>query len=404
VGTGQVGSNSGVNVESYSYLGVTDGGFNVAEIFGETLIPLVEGVTGFESLELELAARYSDNSITGGDFTWKSGLNWTVLDQVRIRSTYSHAVRAPNISELYAPDQVSAVNMVDPCHTDNLGLGPNPDNRMANCLALGITPGFQSSADFGTRGVKTSGNEDLSPETADTITVGIILQPMPGLSLAVDYWDISIDDAINTYSATDVLSNCVDGSALNAKYCDLVKRDGNNQIINVATQSINVSNFTASGVDVDANYSLGLSEYGVLSFNLKGTYLNERQFQTNIEFPDEIDEQAGEARTPHLRGLFTTVYSIKDLTMTWTMNYIGSSDLDNDAREGQFPDWFDNKVDSYTYHGLNVNYIASENFSIYAGIDNVADKTPPALPNLNVGGSLYDAIGRKYYAGVKVTF
>ncbi len=404
VGTGQVGSTSGVNVESYSYLGVTDGSFNVAEIFGETLIPLVEGVTGFDSLELELAVRYSDNSITGGDFTWKSGLNWTVFEQVRIRSTYSHAVRAPNISELYAPEEVGGANMVDPCHADNQELGPNPDNRMSNCLALGIAPDFQSSADFGTRGVKSSGNENLSPETADTITVGIVLQPLPDLSLAVDYWDMSIDDAINTYSATDILSNCVDGSSLNAKYCDLVTRDANNQIINVATQSINVSNFTASGVDVDASYSLGLSEFGDLSFNLKGTYLNERQFQTNIEFPDEIDEQAGQVRTPNIRGLFTTVYRIHDLSMTWTMNYIGESDFDNDAREGQYPDWFDNKVDAYTYHGLNVNYVASENISVYAGIDNVADKTPPALPDLNVGGSLYDAIGRKYYAGVKVTF
>ncbi len=404
VGTGQVGTTSGVNVASYSYLGVTDGSFSVTEIFGETLIPLVEGVTGFESLELELAARYSDNSITGGDFTWKSGLNWTVLDQVRIRSTYSHAVRAPNITELYAPEQVSGSDMVDPCHVDEQLLGPEPENRQANCLALGMAPDFKSSADFGTRGVKSSGNENLTPETADTITVGIVLQPLPGLSLAVDYWDMSIDDAITTYSPTDVLSNCVDGSALDAKYCDLVTRDANNQIVNVATQSINVANFTASGVDVDANYFLGLSEYGDLSFNIKATYLNKRQFQTNIEFPDEIDEQAGEVGTPNFRGLFTTVYRINDLSMTWTMNYVGSSDFNSDAVEGEYPEWFDNKVDSYTYHGLNVNYMATENFSLYAGIDNLADKKPPVLPNLNTGSLLYDAVGRKYYAGIKVNF
>jgi len=404
VGTGQVGSTSGVNVESYSYLGITDGSFTVAEVFGETLIPLVEGVTGIESLELELAARYSDHSVTGGDVTWKSGLNWTLMDEVRVRSTYSHAVRAPNINELYAPEEVGAANMVDPCHEGNLPNGPNPANRAANCAALGMAPDFQSSADFGTRGVKTSGNENLSAETADTLTVGIVVQPVEGLSLAVDYWDMSIDDAITTYSATDVLSNCVDGSNLNQKYCELITRDANNQIINVATKSINVANFTASGVDVDANYFLGLSEYGDLNFNIKATYLNERQFQTNIEFPDEIDEQAGEVGTPNLRGLFTTVYHLNNLTLSWTMNYVGESDFDNNAVEGQYPEWFDNKVDSYTYHNLNVNFVASENFALYAGIDNIADKTPPALPNLNAGSLLYDAVGRKYYAGVKITF
>ena len=326
------------------------------------------------------------------------------MDEIRVRSTYSHAVRAPNINELYAPEEVGAANMVDPCHEDNLPNGPNPENRATNCAALGMAPDFQSSADFGTRGVKTSGNENLSAETADTLTVGIVVQPVEGLSLAVDYWDMSIDDAITTYSATDVLSNCVDGSNLNQKYCELITRDANNQIINVATKSINVANFTASGVDVDANYFLGLSEYGDLNFNIKATYLNERQFQTNIEFPDEIDEQAGEVGTPNLRGLFTTVYHLNNLTLSWTMNYVGESDFDNDAVEGQYPEWFDNKVDSYTYHNLNVNFVASENFALYAGIDNIADKTPPALPNLNAGSLLYDAVGRKYYAGVKITF
>lgn len=404
VGTGQVGTTSGVNVESYSYLGVTDGGFNVAEIFAETLIPLIDGVTGVENLEVELAARYSDNSVTGGDVTWKTGLNWTIVDDLRVRTTYSHAVRAPNINELYAPEEVSAANMVDPCHSNNQTKGPNPQNRTNNCASLGMGADFQSSADFGTRGVKTSGNENLEAETADTITVGIIFQPVEGLSVAIDYWDISIDDAITTYSPTDVLSNCVDSANLDQKYCDLINRDANNQIINVATQSINVANFSASGVDIDANYYLGLSEYGDINFNVKMTYLDERNFQNNSEFPDEIDEQAGGVGTPHFRSLFTTVYHLDNFTMSWTMNYIGESDFDNNAVEGQYPEWFDNKVESHTYHNLNVNYLFTENISVYAGIDNLTDKTPPALPDLNSGSLLYDAIGRKYYAGVKVSF
>jgi outer membrane receptor protein involved in Fe transport len=404
VGTGQVGSTSGVNVESYAYLAPTDGSFNVAEIFGEVLIPLVEGVTGIESLDLELAARYSDHSITGGDVTWKSGLNWTITEQVRVRTTYSHAVRAPNINELFAPEQVGSANMTDPCDSGNLDLGANPANRAANCLALGIPTDFDSSAEFGTRGVKSSGNINLSPETADTLTVGLVFQPMQELSIAIDYWDISIDDAITTYSATDVLSNCVDSSSLDSKYCDLVTRDANNQIINVATQSINVANFASSGTDIDINYGLSLSSYGELNFNLKTTYLDKRQFQTNIEFPDDIDKQAGRAGTPKVRALFSTVYTMDNLTASWTMNHVGKSDFNNIATVDQYPSWFNNKVASHTYHSVNFNYIASEGLSIYGGINNVADKTPPALPGLNSGTSLYDGIGRQFYAGVKYSF
>jgi outer membrane receptor protein involved in Fe transport len=184
----------------------------------------------------------------------------------------------------------------------------------------------------------------------------------------------------------------------------LITRDANHQIINVATQSINVANFAASGTDIDVNYHWSLAEYGDLNFNLKGTYLNKRQFQTNIEFPEDIDEQAGQVGTPHLRGLLTTVYHIDNFTASWSMNYVGKSDYDNDAVEGQYPEWFNNKVSAYTYHSLNLNYAATDEIAVYFGIDNVANKIPPALPGLNSGSLLYDAIGRKFYAGVNVRF
>jgi hypothetical protein len=145
----------------------------------------------------------------------------------------------------------------------------------------------------------------------------------------------------------------------------LVTRDANNQIINVATTSINVANFSASGTDIETNYRLSLSDYGDLNFSLKGTYLNKRQYQTNIEFPDIIDEQAGQVGTPKVRGLLTTVYNLNNLTASWTVNYIGESDFDNNAVEGQYPDWFNNKVSAYTYHGINLNYFAAEDISIY---------------------------------------
>jgi len=404
VGTGQVGSTSGVNVASYAYLSETDGSFDVAEIFAEVLVPIAEGITGIESLDLELAARYSDNSVTGGDTTWKSGLNWTVTDEFRVRTTFSHAVRAPNIEELFAPEQIGGGDMTDPCDSGRTDEGPNPANRAENCLALGIPADFNSSAEFGTRGVKTSGNAELSPETADTFTVGLVFTPMEALSIAVDYWDISIDDAITTYSATDVLSNCVDGNGLDSKYCDLVNRDANNQIISVGTQAINVANFSSSGTDIDVNYHLGLFSYGELNFNLKATYLNKRDFQTNVEFPDNIDEQAGEVGTPKLRGLLSTVYTFNNFTASWTMNHVGGSDFNNNAAVDQYPDWFDNKVGSYTYHSLYVNYAAAPGLSIYAGVENVADKRPPALPGLNSGTLLYNGVGRQFYTGVKYSF
>ena len=86
------------------------------------------------------------------------------------------------------------------------------------------------------------------------------------------------------------------------------------------------------------------------------------------------------------------------------MNYVGSSDFNNIATEGQYPDWFNNEVGSYTYHSLYFSYVATEGLYIYGGVDNVADKAPPGLPGLNSGTSLYSGVGRQLHAGVKYSF
>jgi len=404
VGSGLIGSTTGPSRAENSYLKTTNGGYDVSEIFGEVLIPLVEGVTGVESLDLELAARYADHSITGGDSTYKTALNWTIFEEFRLRTTFSHAVRAPNINELFAPEQIRGSSMTDPCHGENQIKGPSDGNRQANCAAIGIGPDFESAAAFGTRSEASRGNIDLNPETADTYTLGLVLTPIENLTIAIDYWNVKIDDAITTFDTTDVLNNCVDGKSLNNAFCDLVNRDELGQIRTVTTQSINAAAFTANGTDIDVNYSVDLADLGNLNFMFKGTYLGERKFQQNAEDPKDVSSLAGQVGTPRIRGLISSVYRYEDLTASWTMNYIGSSTFNKKAEKETYPEWFDNEVGTYVYHNINVNYQINDDLSVYLGADNITDKKPPALPNLNAGSLLYDGIGAKYYAGIKYKF
>jgi outer membrane receptor protein involved in Fe transport len=181
-GAGLVGSTTGPSKQQNLFLKPTDGGYDVSEIFGEVLVPLVDGVTGIENLDLELAARYTDHSVTGGDSTYKAAMNWAIVDDFRVRTTFSHAVRAPNIQELFAPEQSSAGNMTDPCSANRQALGPADGNRQVNCAALGIAPDFTSSADFGARNELQSGNLALTPESANTLTLGLVYTPTTDFS------------------------------------------------------------------------------------------------------------------------------------------------------------------------------------------------------------------------------
>lgn len=401
IGSGLVGSMTGPSREQNIYLKPTQGSYDVSEIFGELLIPLVDGVPFVDTLDLELAGRYADHSVTGGDFTYKTALNWSIVSDLRARYTLSHAVRAPNIQELFAPEQATGASMVDPCSASNIGSGPLDSNREQNCYVLGIQPGFVSSADFGTRTELQGGNTQLNPEKADTYTVGLVYTPSNNFSLALDYWDVEIKDAITTYNPTFILNSCVDGQSINPLFCDLINRNEQGQILNVRTQSINVAAFVASGVDMDVNYSIDLAEYGDLNFNLNATYLDERKFFNNLADPTDKQSLAGQVGSPHLRALLNTVYRIHDLTANWSLNYIGESTFNKEASDETYEDWFDNSVGSYSYHNLNLNYALNDQFSLYAGIDNVTDKRPPALPNLNAGSLLYDGVGRKYYLGLR---
>ena len=58
------------------------------------------------------------------------------------------------------------------------------------------------------------GNQNLQPETSDTISFGFVLRPAVGdLSIAVDYFDIEVEDTISSTvggNADTYITNCLD--------------------------------------------------------------------------------------------------------------------------------------------------------------------------------------------------
>ncbi len=158
-------------------------------------LPLLSDMTGAQDLTLEGGYRYSSYSLGFNTNTYKIGLEWTPIHDMRLRGSYNRAVRAPNLNELYTPATVGAGGTADPCW------GANPTYTQAECAKTGV-----SAAQYGHIQVnpaaqintKTGGNTDLQPEKADTYTFGAVFQPsfLPNFVLSVDYWNISIKDTI----------------------------------------------------------------------------------------------------------------------------------------------------------------------------------------------------------------
>jgi outer membrane receptor protein involved in Fe transport len=126
-------TNAEVDVKNHVYEGALE--FNV---------PLLKDVPGFQDLSTNLAGRWTKYSTFDAVESWKLGLNWQIIDSIRVRSTLSSDIRAPNLNDLFQPAGLSSSS-----YNDRLTGGFSPGMRLVS-----------------------SGNALLTPEEGKTFTVG----------------------------------------------------------------------------------------------------------------------------------------------------------------------------------------------------------------------------------------
>ncbi|MEO0983310.1 MAG: TonB-dependent receptor, partial [Pseudomonadota bacterium] len=183
----------------------SDGDFEVIEGFVEAKLPLLADLPLAELVEVSGSARFSSYNTIGRTNTWSVGGRYQPHEWVTFRGTYSEAVRAPNIGELFSPQQPETIGAdEDPCNANFLDQGT--EFRAQNCLTL-VGAGFEST-DFNSAFVPgvTGGNPDLNAEEATTFTVGTVLEPggpLEGLQIIADFYDIEITGAIDDLDAFD---------------------------------------------------------------------------------------------------------------------------------------------------------------------------------------------------------
>lgn len=398
-----------------SEIEISSGKFDVKEVFGEINIPILKDVPFARTLSVGGAVRLSDYSTVGGTTTWKVDGVWAPVRDITFRGTWSQAVRAPNISELFDPQSGSFEFITDPCDVTNQGSGAS--QRPANCSALlaglGLSPAeiaaFSPSTDpeantsqLGLAG----GNPNLIEETARTWTAGVVLRPrfVPGLTMAFDWYNIKLRNAINQATATELAALCVDQPDLNNIFCDAITRDPATAFItSFVSGPQNVANFTTEGADATINYRFTPSRrLGTFNFRLVGGYLNKLEF---ISTPGaDVDIDVGEPFSPKWIAVADLTWTKGPLTLNYGLSWFSKTRRFTTEQLNGQPDISDPRFFFYKEkweHDFQAAYNIDNKFTFYGGINNFTDQKPSRGTALSLPVS---AVGRYIYFGVKVGF
>ena len=407
------------------------GQMEVTEFFTEIEVPLLSGVTGFQELTLRGQFRASEYEGTGNNVSnsfdadaYGASLAWAPIDSLRFRAQYQRAVRAPNVIELYTgqntnlPDlspagtNANGVQLFDPCASDA------PIATLAECVNTGLNPadyGFVLDVLAGQTQSITGGNPLLDPETADTVTFGLVWTGIEGLSISLDYFTILVEDAIQAgIPAQTTLDECI--ATGNAAFCDLINRGPGGTLasgspgVGFESTNVNIAELETTGVDVQVLYTF---DAGAHTFDLDYASTILDQLDT-VPFPgaDPIESagffgNSAGSPSPEYRHRFVTRWQTPwsiDASLTW--RHFGGVDIDNDVET------LETSLDSVDYIDLAASwFIMDETIALSFSVLNLFGEEPPVFSgagpasfgNGNTYPTVYDT-STAYFVSGKINF
>lgn len=420
----------------------TSGDIRVLEFFGETQIPVIQdGIV--DDFTIYAGYRRSDyETSAGNEFgtdTFKVGADIAPNSQFRLRGTYNRAVRAPNIQELFSAPYVGLSGSSDPC------AGITISATDYGCIAQGLAVGSGTPANpAGQYNGGLGGNPNLQPETATTWTIGGVIQPdmIDGLALTIDYYNIKLEDAINSFGPDAILADCVANAtaSFTPESCGLVNRNVAGSIWLtpggfVQDTPENVGSIKTRGIEASAAYSFDLEGAGDFTIDFTGTRLLAYEFDNGLTpvydcagFYGPTCSAGGTTNTgaplPKWRHKARFSYlSPFDLGLSLQWRYIGgvtaetlSSDVSLAAATTGDPG---REIEAFSYFDLVATYVYDESYTMRLGVNNVLDKQPPYVTsggggnanlcptgpcNGNTYPATYDALGRYLFLNVTLEF
>ena len=390
----------------------TSGEFDVTELFGELVVPILRDAPAAQEFALEFGARLSDYSSVGDVSTYKGGFTWRPIEDLRFRALYQRAIRAPSVFELFQGGDLQFITFLDPCATV-LATGasaPPPSASVATiCQLQGLadprTAGFTQVSR--TIEVLFLGNDQLNEETSNTWTAGFVLTPRfaPSLDISVDLFQIEIEDYINRAfgGITGTINACYASgitttAALDAHpACSLLFRTASGELRSNLPLA-NVQTLETSGLDLRIAYrldlaSLGAPSMGALTFIGNLTYVD--KYETlGRDFVGLVSQDFG--ANPQTRSYTDIVWSLPRVETRLSWQRIAGMKEQLSRRP----------IEAVNYFNLAGTVDVSATVQAYAGINNLLDQDAPIFPNQiqNTDVSTYDAVGRFFFLGASVKF
>jgi iron complex outermembrane recepter protein len=406
------------------------GDADVAEVFGEIQIPLADDQPWAYSASIDAAYRRSEYENIGTD-TYKVGADYAPIEDIRFRASYSRAVRAPNVIELFASQGAGLFDLDrDPCDATTGAVA-------ANCV--GAAPHQVTGAQSGSGALNSpagqynllaGGNPNLNPEEADTLTYGVVWTPsfVPGFNLSIDYFDIQVDDLVSTIGALNTIAQCY-GATPDAAACGRIRRNVGGQLWigsgQVQDLNNNIGGLGTTGFDFNANYAfdledMGMSNLGSMQLSFVGTLLDSLVTDTGLGAANSVYDcngfYANQCGVPNpeyrhrARATWLTPWDV-DVSATW--RHYGEVEVAVLGANGSLNNGgarIDRFFDAENYLDLAAVWQVMDTVTIRAGVNNILDNDPQLTLSTGTTGNgntfpqLYDSLGRYFFFGITANF
>lgn len=386
-----------------SQLFPTSDGRTVDAYFMEASLPLLD------NLELSLAIRDESYSTGQSSTDPKYGIVYTPFDRLTLRASAGSSFIAPSLGQLNSPESCGLTNVADP---------------------------FTSFAAFTAN--CSSGNPNLVPESADTLSVGFELDLIEGMSLSVNYGKTDFTDRIVGSTTNDVLNadffnfkaatgfngpgkpTLAQVAAWNAdpRSDKRVARDPGNmaQIDRIYSGSSNASSMLVEAYDVNWSYRFSVGDIGMFNVSLSGTYVDSYQYQLSVDRPvveavgQQNDNTGAVPPMPQWKANLNLGWVRGQHSANMTVRYIDAMVFDANPFSFQAALPFSNyrtvtelhasTIVDAAYNFRQVEALGGE-FGFTLGARNLFDRLPQKVPMLGgMESTLYDPTGRMVYARI----
>ena len=357
-----------------------DGSRTIQAVFGEVSAPFMK------NLEASLAARYDHYSDAGSTWNPKASLRFQPHQALVLRGSASTGFRAPTLFEKNAPlSRNDTSNSYDDPILCPGGVAQPGANPLRDC----------DLQQFKLQG----GNPDLKPEKSRTFSVGAVFEPVPAITLALDYWDIHLRDKIGALPEQTIFGNF-------ERYRDRFLRFADGSPNAILDLNENLGKVETDGIDVSLTARTPNHSWGGLTFTLDGTWVHSYEYQNERE--GEFIQNVGRYADNNVVFRWRHNAALSWRSGAWSATVAHNFKTRYDDQNLVADEYF-NRVSSYSLVNLSGTYTGFRNVTLTAGMKNLFDKDPPFSNQGTVFQKGYDPrytdpIGRALYLRGSYTF